>query len=695
MITEIQLSQKVQKYLESLGYPTSSILHEYRTSNNGVVDIVVKGDEGVLIVVEVKNKIPFNLNDSEEIGFHPITRQLQKNAQDLKAQYYIVSDGIQHVWLKTGNIGRPTIIPEIPFIELNVTELSESSFVVEILEYTSQYLRKHCITGDLLYDISIVFYLKISNELNLKSNLNLLDLENYGFQRINYDRDYSLDKIIEVILSRLDSISFIKNKEKVLLFISELFQKNRKEWILPRWVADFMVKILDCKNSDNVLDMITRYGVLMTAGFLNGLDKIISFYSNPHELYWIKIQQLLILGKETEIEYKPLIVNSDINYKELPLVSGILLAPPFNVYFSNNDNNYLNYNGLRDSTSIFLDVALQSINDDGRVVAIVPDGFLLSSSFKKARYYFKMHSYIEAIISLPQNTFAPFSSVMTSIISIKKKDYNNKPCFLAALDDFPKKISLGIENSKEAIEILTNLKTFRLKNNFNQSKLGIIAEDLDVENFHFTKYWFQRHHENQENLQDGFISIPLKELLKKIIRGSQLVADNGNIPYIGPASIRSMQLIEENLSFTSIENLPNSVHRAEENDIIINAIGSYRGSATVVPSWLEGTPINRHVILLQPNLEMILPGYLAIALNSKYVQNQFFDKSTGTVIPALNTKSYEEIFIPVPNLSRQEEIYRDHLQLLNKLNETESAVSKLKAQISQNLNSLGKEDNKS
>ncbi len=155
-----------------------------------------------------------------------------------------------------------------------------------------------------------------------------------------------------------------------------------------------------------------------------------------------------------------------------------------------------------------------------------------------------------------------------------------------------------------------------------------------------------------------------------------------------------MQLIEEELSFTSNENLPKSINVVKENDIIINAIGSHRGSATIVPSRLEGTPINRHVILLQANLDMIIPGYLAIALNSKYVQNQFFDKSSGTVIPALSTKSFEEIYVPVPNMTRQAEIYSEYLVLINKLNESESAVSKLKSQIAQKLNVLGKEANK-
>ena len=696
METELQLFTKVQRYLEGLGYPGSTILFEYKTPNNGFADIVVKTNEGVLIVIEVKNRIPFDKNDREEIGFHPITRQLQKYAQILETAYYIVSDGYNHIWLKTGLNGRPVTIAEKPFTELGVSELSETSFISEVLEHTSEYLRNYSITGDLLFDLSIVFYLKLTQELDTKTNLSLHELLNTEFREVNYDRIPKIEKIVSETLFRLESVSFMKNKDTVLLFVSELFQKNRREWIIPRWVADLMVKVLDCKKSQPVLDMITRYGMLMTAGYRNGLSNVTSFYTNPKELYWIKIQKMLLTEYEDNVFYHPEIITGDLIVDNLPRVDGLLLAPPFNIKLEANHSTKLSSIGIKDSTSLFLELGLNAISGDGRLVAIVPDGFLLSSAYKKARHYFKNHAYIETIISLPQDAFAPFAAVKTSIISIcRKSNNNNKPCFLAALDEFTKEVKLDISSSEDALTIVSNLNAFRLNKNFVHSKLGIVENELDVENFHFTKYWFQSHYGNRENLQDGFVPIPLKELLRKIIRGSQLVADKGNMPYIGPAAIRSMQLIEEEFSYTSNEKLPKSVNTVSENDIIINAIGSHRGSAAVIQSNLEGTPINRHVILLKANTDMVIPGYLAVALNSKYVQDQFFDKSTGTVIPALNTKTFEEIYIPVPNLSHQKKIYDDYLLLLNELNEAESVASKLKSRINQNLNILGKGENKS
>ncbi len=696
MEAEFHQYNKVKRYLEKLGYPSSTVLYEYRTTNSGFFDIVVKTNEGILIVIEVKDKIPINLDNKEEIGFHPITRQLQKNAHDLKAEYYIVSDGSRHIWLTTGINGRPIIINEIPYKTLGGTELSESNFLKEILDHTSEYLRSYSITGDLLYDISIVFYLKLANELKINRYLNIYDFVNTEIKEAKLKKGYSTEKIIEETLFRLDSISFINNKESVLLFISELFQKNRREWIIPRWVADFMVKILQCNGSHQVLDVITRYGMLMSAGFLNGLTNITSYYTNPHEIYWIKIQQLLLLGHEGEAHYQPEIANGQINKEQFPKAEGILLAPPFNLKLEADQNSYLMSIGIKDSTSIFIEMGLQALSDNGRLVAIVPDGFLLSSAYKKARQYFKSQSNIEAIISLPPDTFHPYASVKTSIISITRKKHNNdKSCFLAALENFSKEISINISKSNDATKIIKNLNAFRTNKSFTHSKLGILENELDVENFHFTKYWFQSHYDNNDNLQDGFVPVPLKELLEKIIRGSQLISDEGNIPYIGPAAIRGMQIIEEELSYTSSERLPKSVNIVNENDVIINAIGSHRGSATVVPSSLEGTPINRHVILLQANTDMIIPGYLATVLNSKYVQDQFFDKSTGTVIPALNTRSFEEIYIPVPSLSKQIEIYNDYLVLINKLNEAENTASKLKSQIRIKLNILGKEDYKS
>ena len=61
-----------------------------------------------------------------------------------------------------------------------------------------------------------------------------------------------------------------------------------------------MVKILDGQGSDKILDFIARYGMVMAASLLNGLNNIITIYNDPKELYWLRVQQLLTFRRETE-----------------------------------------------------------------------------------------------------------------------------------------------------------------------------------------------------------------------------------------------------------------------------------------------------------------------------------------------------------------------------------------------------------
>ena len=370
-----------------------------------------------------------------------------------------------------------------------------------------------------------------------------------------------------------------------------------------------------------------------------------------------------------------------------------LLAPPFG---SRNSYKYadkgLKRTGIIDDTSYYLNLGLRLLKEKGKLIAVIPDGFLSSNALKKAREYFYDNNKIEAIISLPYKTFIPFTAVKTSLIVIRKgKDNGERACFMGSLESFENKNELDISEYRDAIELVNNIKDFR-KNKFTGfSKLGFINKNLTVENFHFSKYWFESYYGNVDNLPNGFFPFSLKELLNNINRGSNLKIEDGSIEFIGPAAIRRMQLIEDEFCFTSKEALPRNVKRVEENDILINAIGPYRGNATIVPKGFENIPINRHVILLKVNQDLILPGYLAIALNSKYVRDQFFDNSSGTVIPSLNLKILEEVYIPVPNKEKQKEIYEDYLQLFNRLSEIEKSASSIKSTIDQKLSSFGKE----
>jgi restriction endonuclease S subunit len=240
-------------------------------------------------------------------------------------------------------------------------------------------------------------------------------------------------------------------------------------------------------------------------------------------------------------------------------------------------------------------------------------------------------------------------------------------------------------------QLLSNLASFRIAQNFPASNLGFVADALDTESFQYSKYWFRQNYQTLASA-DGFTAVPLRDLAHKILRGSAITEDKkaGNIPFVSPGAVRKMMVAKESLSYTTKDKIPNKSVNAELDDIIINSIGNYRGAAALTGTDIVGLPINRHLFLVRPNKNVVLPGYLSVILNSDFVAEQLLDRSSG-VIPSLNLKSFDGIYIPLPSMSQQEKIFEEFSQITDAINRAENDLQSLNKNLNHKLNSLAKE----
>jgi len=687
---ETQAYNQIKKYLESLGYPDSSIFLEYNIRNSKI-DAVVKAIDQTLIAIEIKKSFSIS---SDEISYHPITRNLQKAANHLGAKYYILSDGKQNIWLKTGQNGRPEKTGEILYSNFNADTLSEFEFTNELLIHIAEFVRNYPITGDHLYDLSLVIYAKLIQEINDRDlfSIDLQDIIGTYHIQEKSPRRYSSDEILKEALQRLQDVNLLDNRTAVFEFIDAFFNTSRKEWNVPRWMADFMVSFISENKKANVLDLFSRNGTLTSAAYLRGYENVHSYYTSHKELYWIKIQQILGNHKESEIKFEPGILKGDFEVLPMGRMDTVLLAPPFNLKF-HFTNSYLGRQGIKDGNTLFLEAALSLASHDGKVIALIPDGFLLSKQYEKARTYFQ--SKIRAVISLPAGAFKPYSAVKSSLIILTKNARKKQEnVFMAFLESIPEHNSLYKEYDNALKSILNNFDLFKNEKEIHPSENGFIVEELNVENLHVSKYWLDKYSKSSDTIEPVFFILPLKEVVKIISRGSSIVKDpNGEIACINPGTIREFQLKREYLSYTSEKKLPKGkIQRAAADDVLVNIIGSYRGKAALVSKEFEGMLINRHVAILKPDTSLILPGYLTVVLNSKFVQEQFYDQTSGTVIPALNLSSFEEITLLVPDLKTQEQIYLEYAKRLDELEVINTRAKILEGEINQKLFNLGKED---
>tara|TARA_R110002049_G_scaffold13868_1_gene59804 strand:- start:4739 stop:6769 length:2031 start_codon:yes stop_codon:yes gene_type:complete len=672
MKSEFEIIEDVIAYLESLGYGKETIKHEVLIDSNRRVDLVITSGDKNLVAVEIKSN-PIIFNTKSDIGFSPIARQLQKSAQQLGADFYMISNGLKHLWLKTNEIGRPTEIEPIYRKDIGTKQLSDTEYLHALLDHISSFLQNFPITGDLSYDLSTVFYRKILMDLGISFRDNFYD---------NYIENSASEKKIEQVLERWKGLNFIDNEEYILKYIDNFLLKSKYDWQVPRWLANLMISLYpEDKSKNELLDIFAKYGTLISSAHINNWNNVESFYFNKNNEFWIKSQQLLTSKKLSNSIFSPDLLKDNLFGIVNDKFDCVLVAPPFGY-------KVLPKFGLNkiDSIELLISKGLDRCKKDGYVIAIVSDGVLLSSSFKKFRNeLLKKHS-IKGIINLTPDTFKPYSAVSTSIIVIQKSDPIDQKTFFASLDDIPKTDDISNNN------ILKKWKLFLANKKIDNQRTGFISDNLSIDNFHFSNYWYRDFQIGKENLNSGFQAIPLKELVHVIKRGNTFKRDKKeDVPYLAPAAVRSMKLLEGGLSFTSLDKVPSNVIKAEVDDVIINIIGTQKGSAAIVTNIFQGLGLNQHLVLLRPNLNIIKPYYLAIALNSNYVQKQFEDSSTGSVIPSLSLKSFESIYVPVPPFIIQDQICENYNKKINKITEQEKLLNKEKQELNKMFSDLGKE----
>ncbi|HHQ6578272.1 TPA: HsdM family class I SAM-dependent methyltransferase [Serratia fonticola] len=140
----------------------------------------------------------------------------------------------------------------------------------------------------------------------------------------------------------------------------------------------------------------------------------------------------------------------------------VLTNPPFGSLLGRESLSFLDeFHLSKDKKSIPLEIlgierSIQFLKTGGKLVIVIPDGILVNTQTKYVREWLKNVATINAIVSLPPETFTPYgANVKTSILFLEKKNSNkeNAKTFLGKFND-----SLDSMNSNEFINMKDSLK---------------------------------------------------------------------------------------------------------------------------------------------------------------------------------------------------------------------------------------------
>jgi type I restriction enzyme M protein len=501
--------------------------------------------------------------------------------------------------------------------------------------------------------------------------LNLFLKEIHWF---NYDHSEKLGDAFEYLLSILGS------------------QGDAGQFRTPRHIIDFIVKVLDPKKDESVLDPACG-----TAGFLIFSYKHILEQNKEKNLTPDEKKKLMSNFQGYDISpdmVRLSLVNLYLHSFPLPSIHEydtltseehwddsfdvILANPPFmtpkggirpHKRFSIQANR---------SEVLFVDYIAEHLNLHGRAGVIVPEGIIFQSAnaYKALRKMLIENNLLYAVVSLPQGVFNPYSGVKTSILLMDKVlakkaqdilfikiendgfdlgaqrrpvDHSDLPQVLDIIKQY--QLSLKQEfviaseakqsRSKSSAPDKTEIATVAALPRNDKWLLVPKAKILSSSDFNLSA---DRYRETITLKNQKWQLVELGEVVE--ILDSKRVPINkserkpGPFPYYGATGI--------------VDYVDNYLF--DERLVLIGEDGAKWDSGDKTAFIVEGRYwVNNHAHVLRPIKNKLIDVFLVEVINhidlSQYI--------TGVTVPKLNQEKLRSIKIPLPPLEVQQEIVNE------------------------------------
>ncbi|MDB4538132.1 N-6 DNA methylase [Akkermansiaceae bacterium] len=509
----------------------------------------------------------------------------------------------------------------------------------------------------LFRDIFKNAYLPYRDPETLKSFLKIID-------EFEYDHSERLGDAFEYLLSVLGS------------------QGDAGQFRTPRHIIDFMVRIVDPKKDETILDpacgtagfLISSYkhiarknkdkdgNTTLTPDEKGRLAKNFRGYDISPDMVRLSLVNLYLHGfTDPHIdEYDTL--TSDDKWNEF--VDVILANPPFmSPKGGIKPHKRFSVQSKR-SEVLFVDYIAEHLTPSGRAAIIVPEGIIFQSqsSYKQLRKML-VDEYLVAVVSLPAGVFQPYSGVKTSILLFDKslaKQSDTIGFFKIANDGF----SLGAQRREiqknDLPQIHTEIEEFlnALRKNENvtalQPRLGLIIEKEKIsENGEYNLS-----SERYRDVLDATTSFPTVAIgeICNLVNGRAFKPaewereDSGGVPIV-----RIQNLNNPNAEYNYYTGELRDRHTIQTGELLFSWSGS-RGTSFGAHIWNgPRAALNQHIFKVEFDQDIAIKPYLYYALN-KAVGAVEDNLHGGVGLVHITKGNLEKIHLPLPSLEEQKEI---------------------------------------
>jgi len=400
------------------------------------------------------------------------------------------------------------------------------------------------------------------------------------------------------VINQIRNYSFKFSQNDIFEIINALFGKQGF-LITPKNIADLIFKIGQFYNPKSIIDICCGSGSLLT-NFAN--YKITKGIDNNIQI----LEFAKFLNTNTEFIFADTL-EYDFGDEKFDLVLGNL---PF---------------GAKTQQKKQLEVelvkkGLNLLSDNGTAIFVVPEGFLSSQNLMDFRDSLLTNYAFDIIVSLPIETFYPFSSVKTSLIVLRNGKANDD-IFMPSYDN---NYNLLIDNylkHKGEIYVSKDKIENRLDRNYYVS-VKIVLEKL----------------KNKEVKKLSEIA----EIIKGHNINNNLLKNSGRYIVFNKKDNKGNQLFTDEIQNNSCLLKP--------NDIILPLIVSKRELLIFTENENE-TVINENYAIIRSSQNNYIRTYLQTKDGQDFLYQQTHANAAGSVLFRITISNLFNVLIPILPLS--------------------------------------------
>ncbi len=487
-------------------------------------------------------------------------------------------------------------------------------------------------------------------------------LEEYVRTRILHDPFKPLDSITEDEYKSFFKAISLEKEEFPDIVLALLNMNDPFHMFSNPSLIDLVTRVLNIQNSDIVFDFGSGYGNFLVTIACWNRDKIIRPALYGREINVDSYNVSCMALAMCEANYRIQNVNSMINATCPPYTKGYVF-PPFGIRFGKDASNQFKFRGEDlfnsriSSEWLFVFKSLEGMAQDGKLVALLPEGTLFKAQDAEIRKYLLGNGLIEGIISLPSGVLFPWSGVKTSLLILSR---GNESFKAVNGEEVLKELPIKKLTSHEAAVDLYNAYTAKDVEHIRSKDIKSLDFNLSYNALH-TKGVYQ----NLSNLK------AISEVAD-ILKGSPLTISafkdqiaSGATPY----QILTSSNIEDGIiDYDSLPYIGDGKkykkYFVQRGDVVMTTKSTKVKFAVINDKPSTSVIVTGGMIIIRPHGDIVDGTFLKMFFDSTRGKAILASIQKGVIITTIPLNDFKNIMIPCPPIDEQRALSKKYNNLL-------------------------------